>query len=199
MGNSGRRCRRQHWRGSRPARFAPRPYLRRRPHPAPPPEWHCAAPRGASRPGGSAGKPWRVFRPWAHPDTDGEPVKNTPVFSVLGEFFSTRFKELNTYSGWLTRCIATVFARHGGMARQPDECRSVRFASNLDVVDGCDQAILPEHARHVRIVREPLAPIIREVVDQKHGGLVVLDVRDQHRALAPHIGPAPRSDAGGHG
>jgi hypothetical protein len=57
-----------------------------------PPEWRCAAPQGASRPDGSAGKPWRVFRPWAHPDTDGEPVKNTRVFSVLANFLQSASK-----------------------------------------------------------------------------------------------------------
>ena len=49
--------------------------------------------------------------PEAHPGTDQKTVKNTRVFSVLGEFFAIRFKELNTYSGRLTRCIATVFGR----------------------------------------------------------------------------------------
>jgi hypothetical protein len=33
------------------------------------------------------------------------------VFSVLSEFFAKRFKELNTYSDRLTRCIAMVFGR----------------------------------------------------------------------------------------
>ena len=54
--------------------------------------------------------------------------------------------------------------------------RSVRFGSNLDVVDGCDQAIISEHTCYVRMIREPLAPIVREVVHQNHGRLVVLDV-----------------------
>jgi len=58
------------------------------------------------------------FRPRAHPDTEWRAgQKNTRVF-MFGEFLATRFKELNTYSGRLTRCIATVFvgfatARHG--------------------------------------------------------------------------------------
>jgi hypothetical protein len=84
------------------------------------------------------------FSSLAHPDTDGERVKNTLSSVFWANFFATRFKELNTYSGRLTRCIATVFGRicfdricatrrHGSAA----ERRSVRFASNLDVVDGC--------------------------------------------------------------
>jgi hypothetical protein len=37
----------------------------------------------------------------------------TRVFNVLGEFFAIRFKELNTYSGCLTRWFTTV---SGGFA-----------------------------------------------------------------------------------
>jgi hypothetical protein len=83
------------------------------------------------------------FVPWAHPDTDGEPVKNARVFSVLGEFFAIRFKELNTYSGRLTRCIAIVlagFAQRGGMGSAARliaaQCALVRISMPLMVATG---------------------------------------------------------------
>jgi hypothetical protein len=47
----------------------------------------------------------RFSSPEAYSGTEREAVKNTRVFSVLGEFFAIRFKELNTYSDLITRYI----------------------------------------------------------------------------------------------
>jgi hypothetical protein len=40
-----------------------------------------------------------------------ESRSRTRIFRVLGEFFAIRFKELNTYSGRLTRWFTTVSGR----------------------------------------------------------------------------------------
>jgi hypothetical protein len=54
------------------------------------------------------------FSSLARSEADFEPVENARVVNVLGEFFGNRLEELNTYSGRLTRCLATDLAGFSG-------------------------------------------------------------------------------------
>ena len=64
---------------------------------------------------------------------------------------------------------------------------SVSFGPNLDVVDRCRQAIVSDQIRDARIVLQPIAPIIRKIVDQNDRGLVLPDVLDPHGAFLRHV------------
>src|SRR6516164_10969645 len=97
--NSDRPCRRRHWRVPRPAQSGPRPYRIRLRHPVRPPEWRSGAPRGASRPGASADKPWRFL---SRQTQFGRLPPPEGVFSILDDLGKST-EEVNNYSDRMTR------------------------------------------------------------------------------------------------
>src|SRR5260370_20652055 len=106
------------------------------------------------------------------------------AFSVLSEFVTHRFEELNNYSGGLTiqiKAISGGFAERLRASAMPSRAAStggkiscsMSFGSNLNVVDRCHPVIIPQQTRHVRIIPYPDAPIIREFIHQNDPALVL--------------------------